>query len=863
MKEFADFLLLLLTQFAGGPGPKENNLMRFGVPAVFWAALLAIAWSRQRERELPREKLLVWGFALGLARELFMLSHVSMQIIGWGQNQESSSFFAEPLEHALTMAAIVVVAAAFLRYILRDAKLSRRFLQIGLVVTALFYVVIGLWWARHTALNPMSRFNQTGGGFAFHSATSVLSVVAIVLLFRQRGWLRNVVSVAMFFFFLNGFLKLFNFPTDRAYADILCSVSNGFHILAVPVLGYVYLREQSIEKQQAEEALEAYRHQLEDLVDERTIELKEANEQLQWEVAERQRAEIQIAQRNSELAAQNAISATISQTLELDRILNTALDMVLAVLEMDVGSIYLLDADGQTLTLQVHRGDMSVQEIKETAQGTCLCGGVCRQAVNAMKPMALNISELSEEDRSLFIAKENIQMLVSAPLVSKGQALGALTLGSRKPEAVSSQNLDLLAAIGQQIGIAVDNARLYRDTERWAEELALLHEVSVFLTSQLDPGAIYDQINEQTAKLLGCPATAVFLWDAEEQVAVGVSSYGFENGGVEGLRMEIGDNALLDAMMLQRRFVIVEDARDDQRLDGTWPQKFGVRALLGLPLWGKATPLGFLFVIDLQSPRHWQPDELELVESFINLAAIALENARLHTQAERAAALEERQRIAADMHDGLAQVLSYMGLRVDRASELIEIGCDKGALDELVSLRDAVGQASHDVRRSITSLRETPKPRQPLQDWLLVIIAELDINGDSHIHLESGLEEPMFLASDDTEQITRVVQEAVTNAMRHAQADQIVVRLERSGGEMRITVEDNGRGFDPASPPTDGSDHFGLSIMRARAARIGGKVSVESAPGKGTRVVLACPLGPGALNLSAPKSIGRTVDNVS
>jgi signal transduction histidine kinase len=565
-------------------------------------------------------------------------------------------------------------------------------------------------------------------------------------------------------------------------------------------------------------------------------------------LAGRQRAEVEIAQRNSELAAQNAIAATISQTLDLDRILNTALDMVLAVLEMGVGSIYLLDADGRTLTLQVHRGDMSIQEIREAAQSTCMCGGVCRRAVNAMKPIALNVSELPEEDRSLFIVKENIKVLISAPLVSKGEALGAVTLGSRKSEAVPPQNLDLLAAIGQQIGIAVDNAHLYRDTERWAEELALLHEVSVFLTSQLDPEAIYDQINEQTAKLLGCQVTAIFLWDGEEQAAVGVSGYGFEEGGVEGLRMQIGDNELLDTLMLQRRFVIVEDAREEPGLEGTWLRQIGVRALLGLPLWGKATPMGFLFVMDLREPRRWQPDELELVESFINLAAIALENAHLHSQAERAAALEERQRIAADMHDGLAQVLSYMGLRADRASELIEAGCDEGAMKELGSLREAVGQASHDVRRSIASLHEAPKPRQSLQDWLSVIITETTLSGDPPIRLVSRLEDPLFLASDDTEQITRVVQEALTNAVRHAQADQIVVRLERSGGEVRITVEDDGQGFDPASPPADGSDHFGLSIMRARAARIGGKVTVESAPGQGARVVLVCPLDPGLLS---------------
>ena len=125
MNRYLDFLLNLLAQFAGGPGPRENNLVRFGLAAVFWLVLLIVAWSRQRQQELPREKLLVWGFGLGLARELFMFSHVAMQLMGI-ELYGSVGFLTEPLEHALTLAAFVVVAAAFLRYLLDDVPISRR-----------------------------------------------------------------------------------------------------------------------------------------------------------------------------------------------------------------------------------------------------------------------------------------------------------------------------------------------------------------------------------------------------------------------------------------------------------------------------------------------------------------------------------------------------------------------------------------------------------------------------------------------------------------------------------------------------------------------------------------------------------------
>jgi hypothetical protein len=79
--KFLDFLLRLLSQFAGGPGPMENNLVRFGLPAILWGALLIVAWSRQRQRELPREKLLVWGFGLGFGSQMLMAGFVALQML--------------------------------------------------------------------------------------------------------------------------------------------------------------------------------------------------------------------------------------------------------------------------------------------------------------------------------------------------------------------------------------------------------------------------------------------------------------------------------------------------------------------------------------------------------------------------------------------------------------------------------------------------------------------------------------------------------------------------------------------------------------------------------------------------------------
>ncbi len=837
MEAYLDYLVTLLTQFAGGPGPKENNLVRFGLPAALWAVLFVVAWSRQRQQELPREKLLVWGFGLAFARELFMFSHVSMQLIRGGE-AEPALHIAEPLEHGLTMAAVIMVAGAFLRYILDDARLSRRYLQIGLATTAVCFFGTWWYWNRYATANPGSKFNQTWGGVFFYVAIAVFAAVAIILLSRRRGWLRNVVSVALSFYVVNGFLRFLNLVTDRAYAYWICPVCNTLYILAIPLLGYVYIREQSIEKRQAEEALEAHREHLEEVVEERTTELTVTNQQLQREIVERRQAEAEIAWRNSKLATQNAIAATISHSLDLNTILDTALDTVLAVLELDAGCIFLLEADGETLTLKTERGRLTPSDMGESEEQICSCLGVSQQCVTKANPIVLNVEDYPAECRSPHVVAEGFQTLISTPLISKGRAVGTLTLGALRPNAIPEQDLDMLTAIGQQIGMAVENARLYWETERWAHELALLHEASVFLTSTLDPVTIYRQLTEQAAKLLGCQAAILLRLEKELQDAVGVVGYGLNGESVMDLRLQSDESRLIQDLISRQLSIAIEDGDTDPRIPTQWREQFRIKALLCLPLLGRDRPLGFLFLIDQQAPRRWRQNEVAWAESFANSAAIALEKALLYEQAELLATLEERQRIAAEMHDGLAQTLSYLSLRAYHASELLEQGQVAEVSEQHAAIQNTIELASSQVRKSIASLQERPQPRKPMQAWLAEIVGEYAKNGGPPADLVSTIPDPLFVPPSQTEQVSRIVQEALLNAGRHAQAQRVTVYLKRLADEVTVVVEDDGRGFNPEDPPQDGRSHFGLSIMRARAARMGGQLRVESAVGQGTRLSL-------------------------
>ncbi|RPI51079.1 MAG: GAF domain-containing protein, partial [Chloroflexi bacterium] len=611
-----------------------------------------------------------------------------------------SSHLSEPLEHALTMAAIVVVAAAFLRFILDEPSVSRRFMNVGLATTVVMFLLTWWWWRQLALANPNARFNQTWGGTVFFVATGAFAAVDIARLLRKKGWLSSVVSLALGFFVLIGIFRLANFATGHLFDDIFCRVCNGLHILAIPILGYVYIREQSIEKERAEQSLAAYREHLEEIVEERTTELTRANEQLQVEIREREQAEMDIGRRNAELAAQNSIAATVSGSLDLETILETALETVIPALEMDAGCICLLDPENDALVLQTERGaSLAGCMGKQEGEG-CRCPGISREAVGSVRPVVINVGDGRGGEPAAEL--NGFRTLVSTPIISRDRALGALSLASRQPEALFPPKLDLLAAIGQQIGVAVENARLYQQTGRWAEELALLHASSTLLTGTLDPNTIYSQVSEQTAMLLGCQAAVVMRWNEERQDATIVFTHGFYEERPPDVELRPRESALLADLLARQSTVAIKDSDDDDRLDDFWRRTLRVRALLCIPLLGKDEPLGFLFFIDQRAPRFWRSDEVAWAESFANHAALALEKAYLYSQVERVATLEERQRIAAEMHDGLAQILSYLALKADYATDLLEDGQVPAVLDQYRDIQAAIERATREVRLSIT-----------------------------------------------------------------------------------------------------------------------------------------------------------------
>lgn len=257
---------------------------------------------------------------------------------------------------------------------------------------------------------------------------------------------------------------------------------------------------------------------------------------------------------------------------------------------------------------------------------------------------------------------------------------------------------------------------------------------------------------------------------------------------------------------------------------------------LAAPLYAKGKVIGALCVGGSR-PDAFPPEMAAVLTQLSDAAAVALENSRLYQQAERAATLEERYRIAAEMHDGLLQTLSFLRITVELLEEQLQSGSSKKALATMQQIRRAEEQGEREIRRAIDSLYDDFPLHDTLQDSLNRLVKDLSQTRPA-IRFESQIKRPLLFSHQECEQILRVAREAILNAQRYSQTENINVALAQDGEDFVMSIQDHGIGFTPGASRNDGRSHFGLKIMQARAARLDGQLTIQSSPGIGTTVQL-------------------------
>lgn len=401
-------------------------------------------------------------------------------------------------------------------------------------------------------------------------------------------------------------------------------------------------------------------------------------------------------------------------------------------------------------------------------------------------------------------------------------------------------------ATQQQAALAVTtlDQALYTQSRR----LEAFREIAATVEQSLDLREVLELGLEKVLQVTGQEAAEIHLLDPDERTMTTKASF----GGPEGFQMReeviVLGECLCGLAVLNEEPLIVSDIQGDARVTRLSCLRFGFQSAACVPLRVKGRSIGVLTVHGRRK-HNFDAEDTELLVAVASQLATAIENARLYAEMEaRVAALsqklqhmavvEERERLAREMHDGLAQTLSLLSIQVGQARSLASVGDVEGVVAELREMTRVIDAGYEEVREAITSLRLAAPKGAEWVHWLQEYVYDFGVRHDlsAEVQLPSDMT-PLILPPHEEVHLTRIVQEALNNVRRHASARQVQMFLVPNGRKLQLRIEDDGQGFD-VERVLSRRGRYGLSTMKERAELLGGSLMVQSAPGQGTTITV-------------------------
>jgi signal transduction histidine kinase len=512
------------------------------------------------------------------------------------------------------------------------------------------------------------------------------------------------------------------------------------------------------------------------------------------------RAEHELVSQNRDLA----ISRAVSEAVRGDQPLAEALQRVMDVLVDETGAV-----GGIIRVPQPGRRDLVVRRPIELADGLEWVGALLDETV-ATRGDGIQIADRRELDTTI----------LDMPLLSGGERQGRvrLVLHPATRPAVSDE---ALSDIADEIATAARLSHLVDDLRRREREQAALYEVALQLTDRAERRSVLDTVTHHAQALLAADRAIICLVEPDAIPRAGPRSDGLavaDDGSVCRL-------AHLDRGVDSHANPLCPVQSDGPEVH--WMSR-QLRSAEG--------PLGELCVVRHDGDAFSAADG-SLLATLADMAAIGITTARLKDAEQQLAIVAERDRIARELHDSLAQVLGHIHLRIRGLEGRLD-GAAPIIGGELSDIADVADEAYRDVREAILGLRETISSEAGLEGALREYVAKYARQTGIQASFTCDDRAARALPPRAEIQLLRVVQEALTNVRKHSGAAHVTVRMQCPDGVAILEVEDDGSGFDPTRITSSFSGGFGLTSMRERVEQVGGTLEMHTARGAGTRLVV-------------------------
>jgi signal transduction histidine kinase len=539
----------------------------------------------------------------------------------------------------------------------------------------------------------------------------------------------------------------------------------------------------------------------------------------------------------SRLRALLEASMAIASDLSLDSLLQRLVTAAAELTGARYAALGVIDRSGRQLERFVTTGidDETHRAIGDLPRGR----GILGVLINEATPLRLH--DLKDDPRSVGFPPNHPPMhtFLGVPILLRGVAYGNFYLTEKaNGEDFTEDDQEMVSLLAAHAAVAIENARLYEASTQWSRQLESLNEIGNALATETDVGRLLDLVARRLRELLDARIVAVML-------PVGETELRFAAVAGEGGEAFAGQTMKRAASKSGRVFELGRSERsdavlDDPEVDHEVVRGLGARTGLWVPLIVRSATIGLIAVHDKLGPDPRFTDlDVRLAETFASRAAVAVDlSQRIARDALRRivdAQELERRRLARELHDETGQALSSILLGLKALEEKVESDAARGAVSDV---RELVVATLRDVRRLAVELR--PKV---LDDFGLVPALERLTEGFGAqtgigIRFESGLAAERLPAEVETA-LYRIVQESLTNIVKHSHARNVSVVLVRKPGAVAAVIEDDGQGFDPAAVRDGG---FGLEGMRERVGLLDGRLQVESGEGSGSTLVAEVPV---------------------